>query len=294
MTTDRNIAPAADERIHHRNIVLTGLPRSGTTLTCHLLNKLPNAVALHEPMAPGKLAELEGEEAILDSVEQFFRRMRRMIRIKGVVISKHVGGEVPDNSFSSTKSESGLRSPKAKRGQSKGRIVVDKELGHGFLVIVKHPAMFSALLPILMRRFPAYAVVRNPLAVLSSWNSLDHNVRNGHSPAAELYDQELKRKQASTDDRTERQLHLLSWYFERFRTLPKESVIRYEQLVASGGRVLATITPEARELDEPLKSKNLNVAYDREGMLSLGERLLESRGAYWDFYPRESVEELLE
>ena len=39
-----------------RNIVLTGPGRSGTTLTCFLLNKLPDTVALSEPIAPGKYA----------------------------------------------------------------------------------------------------------------------------------------------------------------------------------------------------------------------------------------------
>jgi hypothetical protein len=33
------------------NVVLTGLPRSGTTLVCRLLNKLPDTVALHEPLS---------------------------------------------------------------------------------------------------------------------------------------------------------------------------------------------------------------------------------------------------
>src|SRR5689334_16285425 len=33
-----------------RDVLVTGLPRSGTTLTCHLLQKLPDTVALHEPM----------------------------------------------------------------------------------------------------------------------------------------------------------------------------------------------------------------------------------------------------
>jgi hypothetical protein len=288
------VDPRTEGRLSRRNMVLTGPPRSGTTLACHLLNKLPGTVALHEPISPGKLADLEDGEAMLDDIERFFRRMRRMIRTQGVVISKHVGGEVPDNPFDTAKSEGGLRSPKARRGQRKGKIAVGKELERGFRLVIKHPAMFSALLPILVKRFPAYAIVRNPLAVLGSWNSLDHDVRNGHSPAAERYDRELERRQASIEDRVERQLQLLSWYYERCRVLPGGAVIRYEEMVNSGGRALAVIDPEARSLDEPLSNQNTNAVYDRGGMLELGERLLGSEGAYWHFYPRRSVEELLE
>ena len=79
-----------------KNVVITGLGRSGTTLVCHLLNKLPDIVALSEPIAPGKFAEhMPDHEAVCDGIERFYRRMRRMARREGVVISKHVGGVVP-------------------------------------------------------------------------------------------------------------------------------------------------------------------------------------------------------
>ena len=281
--------------MNRTNIVLTGLPRSGTTLTCHLLNKLPETVALHEPIAPGKFADLEGEDAILDELERFYKRMRRMALNQGEIITKHVEGEVPANSYRQAKSEGGLRSPIAEKGKRKGRIAVQKDLGRDFLLVIKSPAMFSALLPILVKRFPAYAVIRNPLSILASWNSIDHNLLKGHSPAAERYDERLRETLASITDNTERQLHLLSWWYERFdRELPDVSIIRYEEIVRSGGGALSAITPDAEMLREPLSSQNLNAAYDRDEMRDLGKLLLDREGAYWRFYTRESVERILE
>lgn len=281
--------------MNQNNIVLTGLPRSGTTLTCYLLNKLPNTVALHEPIAPGKFVGLEGEDAILDGVERFFRRMRRMALDQGKVISKHVDGEVPANSYRQAKSEDGLRTPIAEKGKKKGKILVQKDLGRDFLLVIKSPAMFSALLPILATRFPAYAVIRNPLSILASWNSIDHNLQGGHSPAAERYDERLRGELASKTSSTERQLYLLSWWYEQFRReLPDSSILRYEDIVGSGGGALSTITPAAKVLHEPLSSQNLNAAYNRKEMRELGSRLLDGEGAYWRFYSRESVERLLE
>src|SRR5215208_2146985 len=93
-----------------RNIVLTGLPRSGTTLACRLLNTLPDTVALHEPIAPGKFVDAEDEQALLEGVERVFRRMRRMIRNEKVAVSKNAGGEIPDNAYEKVRSETGLRS----------------------------------------------------------------------------------------------------------------------------------------------------------------------------------------
>ncbi len=51
--------------------------------------------------------------------------------------------------------------------------------------------------------------------------------------------------------------------------------------------------PAANQLDEPLENKNLNPLYPRDKTLRFGERLLASEGAYWNFYTRESVEEIM-
>ena len=89
-------------------------------------------------------------------------------------------------------------------------------------------------------------------------------------------------------------LEMMSWACERFASeLPEQNVIRYEDIVDSGGRVLAVISPTAEQLDELLSSRNMSELYDRDTMLRLGERLLASDGAYWHFYSREEVEKLL-
>jgi hypothetical protein len=40
------------EGTRRQTVLITGTPRSGTTLVCHLLNQLPDTVALNEPMQP--------------------------------------------------------------------------------------------------------------------------------------------------------------------------------------------------------------------------------------------------
>src|SRR3954447_8287357 len=176
-----------------RNVVLTGLPRGGTTLTCHLLNQLPDTVALHEPISPGKFVGLE-EEAVLDGVEQFFRRMRRMIRRRGVAFSKPIKGRIVGHGSNLSREEEMRRreSRKVRREKSEKMVAIEKDLGRDFLLGIKSPGMFSALLPLLTRRFPCYAVVRNPLAVLASWESYDRSTREGRQPAAEKYDVDLR------------------------------------------------------------------------------------------------------
>ena len=277
-----------------RNIVVTGPGRSGTTLTCHLLNKLPNTVALSEPIAPALFADrLPDHEAVCDGIEEYYGSMRKMALRRGVVISKHVGGPVPDNT-------KGMKDGVRQRIAQKGKIPVGKELERGFYLAIKQPNLFTALLPRLKKRFPCFAIIRNPLAIRASSLSIESPRGNRKNPRAKvLYDEGFKRymqegKKAG-GDKIDAWIRRTHYTFDRYkRELPPENIIRYEDLVASGGKALEVIVPAARELDEPLQSKNSNPLYDKKKIVPYGERLLESDGAYWDFYSKESVEELLE
>ena len=299
--------------------MLTGIPRSGTTLVCHLLHKLPNTVALSEPIGPDMFADLPDNEAVCDAIERFYAKMRRSAYGRGVAISRNNDGEVPDNHFSQTRDERGRRQMLA----PVGKIKIDKQLTRDFDLIVKNPIMFTALLPTLAKRLPCYAIVRNPLARMASGTST-RKMGNENRPKAQerrrppaaanrrgapvttggarrgavvpalRFDEEISARLTGISDVHERRLTLLSWFFERYeQELPGDHILRYEDIIASGGKALSAIVPAAEGLNEPLQSRNLNELYDREEMLRLGERLLKSEGAYWRFYSRESVEEIL-
>jgi hypothetical protein len=273
--------------MNSNNILITGTPRSGTTMTCHLLNKLPETVALHEPMQTG---QLKGQDGPAAAVERFCGEQRHSILEHGVAISKHAGGAVPANPVGTSRSDSGLR----KRVVSKGEITIDKELSPDFALVVKHCGSFTATLDRLVPRFPVYAIVRNPLSMLASWATVEFAVQRGRVPVAEGLDRELKAQLASIEDVLDRQIHILTWFHERIRRyLPDEAIIRYESIVETGGKALAVVRPGAVSLAEPLQSQNTSDLYDRERMLRIGERLLKSEGAHWQSYSKESVERLL-
>jgi len=274
-----------------RNVLITGTPRSGTTLICSLLNKLPDTVALHEPMNVWDFAECRDGGAVTDRIENFCAETRKSLHEQGFAISKHVQGKIPDNVASDQVNRSGTRL----RRTEHGRVVVDKPLSQDFTLAVKHPGAFSALLETLSKRFECYAIVRNPLATLASWNSLAWlPLKDGHSPIGEKLDVDLARDLAAKSDPLERQIHILEWFYDRFRRfLPEGALIKYEDLIASRGREVAKFFPTAAELDEDLSSKNVNKYYDRALMTNLGERLLQREGPLWNFYSKPDVESLL-
>ena len=274
------------------DVVLTGLPRSGSTLTCHLLNRCADTVALHEPLNVSSVIKEHGLPALIDQIGRFFAITRESLLTNRTAMSKAVGGRVPDNPIGEKRgAEDNLRKSLV------ARAVVSfegKDLSPHFTLAVKHNSAFAAMLEPLLERYPCRGIVRHPLAVISSWNSVNIPVQQGYIPVGQEINPALHRALGRIADRTERQLYILEWFFDRFASLlPREHILRYEDLIETGGRALAVVTPAANALDEPLASRNKNSAYDPAHVLDLGERLLGRQGAFWDFYTRESVEEML-
>jgi hypothetical protein len=105
----------------------------------------------------------------------------------------------------------------------------------------------------------------------------------------------LKSDLAAEPDRLARQVIILRWYFSHYASLlPREHVIRYEDLVSTGGRALAVIDPDAATLAEPLESRNTSKLYDAALVRRLAERLLEDDTIYSGFYGRSDIESLCE
>ena len=271
------------------DIILTGIARSGTTLSCSLLNKLPQCVALHEPMNPAELVGLDFPDAYLARVASFFAEQRLSLLGSGTAVSKARDGRVPDNPFGSAPATAGLR-PSTVKNQE---VHFEKRLRPDFRLVVKHPNFFTATLTTLLTRYACYAIVRNPLAALLSWHSIQAPVNDGHLPYGEAFDAGLKADLAAEPDRLGRQLIILKWYSSRYATLlPRDHVIRYEELVSSGGRALAVIDPDAAALAEPLESRNTSKLYDAGLVRRLADPLLDDESIYGGFYDRADVEQL--
>lgn len=271
------------------DIILTGIPRSGTTLTCNLLNKLPDVVALNEPMNMGALVKAGEQGQVLEEVERFFASQRASLQCNGIAVTRLVAGKITLNMFNnSTDETTNLRkSNKA----TVGEMCIKKPLSSNFLLALKHPNAFSSLLPLLVQRWTCYAIVRNPLAILLSWNSIPANVRKGHAPMAEAFDPELKAKLSSEPDEVLRQLLLIEWFFAQYYFhLPKNHILRYEDIIDSKGQYLKLITEEAAVLDEPLQSKNCNPLYSEKIKETIGPLLLKRDSCIWDYYDKSEIE----
>lgn len=267
------------------NIILTGVPRSGTTLVCKLLCELPNVVALNEPLDHQFFPTPEEAEV---AIARHFQTFRRSLYFKGTALARTRDGKIVDNAFAEKNAED------RQRVISRSEVLFGKPLTADFTLLMKHCAEFSLILPKLKDKYKTFAVIRNPLAVLASWHSVNVPVSRGKIPkSARLHPEFYQRLNALPDDLITRQLFILSWYFEQYQQLPKQQIIRYEEVVSAPEETLELIVGNISDSDfNPLNSRNVNDLYRGIDFSELVDRLLHSEGAYWAFYERQAVNDL--
>lgn len=264
------------------NLLLTGIPRSGTTLACRLLSEVSNVVALNEPMWPDQFTNRpESIQAIHDNL----KKLRFSLITDGIGIARTTRGHITDNAYSETKDG-------RQRIVERGPLHFEKELSEDFKLILKHCAEFTLLLPELNESFHCYAIIRNPLALLGSWASVNVPVSRGKvAKSAKLlpaFHQQLE----GIEGLLPKQLYILDWYFSQYKGFSSEQIIKYEDIIATQGGALSPIV-DKDVFDNTLKDRNTSPLYDPEFLSEASKALINSEGAYWTYYPKEEVITLL-
>ena len=265
-----------------RTWLLSGVPRSGTSLACWLAGELPDTTAIVTPFNARSFKGKPGDvRSACAHIGEFVEQTRERLLTEGRTSSVQVEGRLYQNIVESTPADGGLRQPRGKLGE----LVVDKPLSARFALVIKDNGVFAALLPELNETFSSLALVRNPLSVLASWQTVNLPVHRGRVPGAEQFDQELRISLEKEADVLRRQLVVLDWFFGRFRAhVPPGNIVRYEHLIESGGRALFRRLghPGARHVD--LKSRNASPLYHASTVDTLLRTLLERGGDWTHFY----------
>ena len=222
-------------------------------------------------------------------IGEFNEQARERILAEGRAPSLLVESRLYDNIVALKPADNGLRQP---WGES-GEIMIDKPLSARFTLVIRANGMFAALLPWLNASFPCLAVVRNPLAVLASWQTVNLPVHRGRVPGAEKFDRDLHRTLEQEPEVLRRQIIVLNWFFARFEAhLPPGNLVRYEDMVESGGLALFHRLGHARAQPVFLKSQNDNALYDRVMIDTLLKALLETDGSWTRFYSPSDCEQV--
>src|SRR5688572_21975202 len=125
-----------------RDILLTGLPRGGTTLVCELLNQVAETVALDEPLCH-VVARTISDTSETGLLAKFIETQRMSLVTSGMAITKLVDGGL-GNHYGS---RGDGRRPRRSR-TTRARVFLKQPLTSAFTLTLKEPSAFTALLPL--------------------------------------------------------------------------------------------------------------------------------------------------
>jgi hypothetical protein len=220
------------------DLIITGVPRSGTTLAAAIIDQAPDSLCLSEPEGHVDLMrEAASPEDFVAKLCREFDSVRRAILSGGSVLDRRRADGAPVTDYFSD------RLPDGRRGAAfVMRSIHRSGMSADFVLGVKHNALYAAVLPEIVEsgRFRVVAIVRNPVAALMSWQAVDLPISRGRLPAGERFWPELVALGRADLDLTERQIRICDLIMHRFGQLADRiAVIPYEVFTADPAQLLA-------------------------------------------------------
>jgi hypothetical protein len=216
-----------------RDLIVTGLPRSGTTLVAALIDAAERCVCLSEPRRHVDLvAEAATAAGVVAALRDDFGSIRRRLAAGESVEDRRGDDGRPLDNYFGVPDSTGRR-------QANWSVVQRQVPGFDadWVLGVKHNALFTSVLPEIVAagHWTVLAVVRDPADAIASWSSVDVPARHGRLPGAERFWPAL----ADLGGRSElpvldRQILIADRILARYRDCGVH-VLRYEEVVADTG-----------------------------------------------------------
>lgn len=217
-----------------RNLFVTGIPRSGTTLAAALIDSLEDAVCLSEPeWQDAWPRQMEDAGEFARRLFADFERVRDVLQRGDCVIDRRREDGRPISNYFP-------RTPNGRIDSTASVTFRRDGLSAQFMLGMKQNAHYTCILERLVERedFSVLAIIRNPVATISSWNSLDLPISHGRLPAAERFWPQIAEVARVSDDTLLRQVLIYGLFCERYHALrDKVTILRYEDMVANPARI---------------------------------------------------------
>jgi hypothetical protein len=214
-----------------KNIIVTGIPRSGTSLLTTLIDSTPNAVGLHEPYWQAEWASQnknKGASAFVEYLIQNFSSTRQKL-LNGHTV--HDRRDAAGNSVTNyyVRNDDGTVNETFKL-----RPINPKSINDDFVLAMKHCGLYLGVLDEIAKsnQFAIIAIIRKKEDVLKSWRSLPNIPPNrGRLPGAEVYCPKI-REIVSRNISTEYKQELIYDYaYEKITKTETIEVVFYEEMV---------------------------------------------------------------
>ena len=238
------------------NWLITGIPRSGTTLLGALVDGMENSVCLNEPLWQVDLARAsQNAETFSAAIVEDMQRLRPLLLAGQPVMDHRRPDGQPVTNYLNESGEVVVRPvPFSRAG-----------LSADFTLAIKHNGLFLGALPALVSsgKFSIIALIRHPLEILASWRASSLPVARGELPAARYFWPEMAALHTQPLELLERQIRLLDLLYGRIREHEKRlTLIRYESLVKNPDQLSGVFgrQPESHRFDiKPTTRKKLDI-----------------------------------
>lgn len=271
------------------NVLVTGIPRAGTTLVGALLDSLPNTVCLSEPpwhwhkSSGGKLdigPDPTGEIFAKWLVGDFVTLRRKLL----------AGERIQDRRSDNNQSLTNYYSARSSLDQQDHQALHLKEfsapsLSEDFTLAFKHNGLYlSALGPLVeLDFFTIIGLVRHPVDVINSWRALNLPVSRGKMHDAARCWPEMAR---ATDEGgvLQRQVMIYDLICERLYSYrDRVSVLRYEDVVREPACLARAVGNSSQPSTELIGKPSRSVSEQESALISAA--LLKHGRHYRLFYP---------
>lgn len=231
------------------HILLTGIPRSGTSLVAHLLDSLNDMVCLNEPQRGYTLVSQarDAEEFVRMTVADLNTTYSTLARAGFVFDRREPDGSVPTNYYE----------PTGKRRDIPMRPVSRRNFALRGQLAMKHNEVFTSVLPLLCEipEIRIIAVVRHPIPTILSWQSCEIALAMGRLSSGYRFWDEAQESSHSPPI-MDMQARIYDLYCARYHLYrDRITLIRYEDLIQNS-HVLEEITGRSLRAKPSLQSQN--------------------------------------
>lgn len=236
-------------------LLVTGMPRAGTSLTARLIDQLDDAVCLSEPARYYEWSRIcrASAEFAARCLTDLHDIRRSLLEGEPVWDLREADGTVPTNYFDASGRP---------RRLVRARVTYTHGVGTTLLVAAKHNEPLTATLPELIRLpdVGIVAVVRHPLSTILSWMTCQIQLAQGRLSDGYTHWPEALAAQRESRSVAELHVRIYELYCQRYRAHASNiTIVRYEDLVTSPS-MLETITGRTLTGDACVDTRHDRVA----------------------------------
>lgn len=213
------------------NVLLTGIPRSGTTLMTALIDGMDDSVALNEPAWQFEWLQDKGQVDPQDFAQWLvkdFARIRHDL-LHGIAVPER---RREDGTAVTNYHRLKQQDPEAAKSYATTDFT-RAGLSPNFTLAMKHVGPYMGALPdiVATKAFRVIAIVRNPVGVIASWNEVPIPVGQGKMPGAAVQWKEMATLTQTPMPLLEKQVRLYDLLVQRLYELREHiEILTYEEL----------------------------------------------------------------